>query len=95
MRPLGDSHRRMLPTYILAVLFACQIPARAANFWLSTSDDVGAGSLPPTDSSEIPVVDQGMNSSGSFFIWARPDQGKSLPLLNWSLNVVSSNPNAL
>jgi len=65
----------------------------AANFWLSTSNDVTTGSQPPASVAGIPQIARGFNGSGSFFIWAKPDPGETL--LNWSLNVVSSNPNVL
>lgn len=75
------------------ILFCPTQPVSAANFWLSTSNDVTLGSQPPIGFMDIPQIECGTDVIGSFYVWAKPDQGKTL--LNWSLNVVSSNPGVL
>jgi len=65
----------------------------AANIWLSPSSDVISGTAPPLDPTEILQIDRGFGASGSFFVWAQPDSGKTLA--NWSLNIVSDDPNVV
>lgn len=66
----------------------------ASNFWLSTTDDPNLGSAPPGSPGSVLSVNHSVGTTtGSLFIWARPDSGKTLA--NWSLNLVSTNANVL
>lgn len=89
--------RHRCDTVLLLLLCGCLMNsapfASAANFWLSASNDVATGSEPPTSQMDIPRIERGLNDTSSFYIWAKPDPGEVL--LNWSLNLVSSNANAL
>ncbi len=78
---------------LLAVAILCcwTISASATSIWLTPTNSLPAGSVPPQNASEIPQVNRGFGNTGSFFIWAEPDASKTL--LNWSLNIVSSDPN--
>jgi hypothetical protein len=69
----------------------------AANFWISKSNDLCIGQScahlnPPTSAVEsknhLPT-----DSQGTFYIWARPDDQKTLGV--WGLNVKSSNPSVV
>jgi hypothetical protein len=68
--------------------------AMAANFWLSTSGSIGTGSAPPASPATVGSVSHPVGTpSGSIYVWARPDSGKTLE--RWSLNLISTNSDIL
>lgn len=84
------------PSCLLCVAIALSnsAPAFAANFWLSTTSDPAVGSAPPATPGVVPQISHLVGTpTGSIFIWARPDPGKTLA--NWSLHLISTNPNVL
>ncbi len=88
------SDRRFVLGVIAGWMFCyCATTVGAANIWLTSSNNLPAGSTPPLNPPEIPQVSRGLGSAGSFYIWGTPDAGKTLS--NWSLNIVSSNPEVL
>jgi hypothetical protein len=75
----------MRVVWLLSILLALRANSiHATNIWISPS---GTSSAPPADPSELPVL----RPSGTAYVWAQVDPGREL--LNWSLNVHTSNPN--
>jgi len=65
--------------------------AAAIEIWLSASDKPSA---PPANSGAVPIFrDFQSQGTGSMFVWARPDSGKTLD--KWSLRLKSSNLSVL
>ncbi|MCA9232825.1 MAG: hypothetical protein KDA57_19405, partial [Planctomycetales bacterium] len=68
--------------------------AKATNFWLSATGNITSGSAPPVTPGSVEAISHDIGTqSGSIYVWARPDSGKTL--VNWSLRLLSSDPSIL
>lgn len=79
---------------IVCIVAAC-MPVRGGNtyFWLSKNGFPSPTGL-PTLSTDVPeFYNFNGQTTGSIYIWGRPDSGQRLK--NWSLNLVCSDPNVL
>lgn len=82
---------RLLLSFALLLLLVSS--ARATQFWLSPYGTV-LGSTPPADFASVPVIYNFVTQpTGSLYIWAKPDSGKTLQ--NWSLRLNSLNASVL
>ena len=76
------------------VLIGLSRPAMATNFWLSATGNVVTGSAPPVNAGAAETINHHSGTtSGTIFVWARPDSGETL--LNWSLRLLSSDSSIL
>lgn len=65
-----------------------------ASFWLSQHGSASLGSTMPTGVAATPHVTLSAGAAGgSLYLWAQPAAGKDL--VNWSLNVATSNPEVM
>jgi len=74
-----------------AIFASCSGQADAIDIWLSKS---GNPSAPPTHAAAVPNIHNFISQgTGSVFVWARPDDTKTLE--RWSLRITSSNSSIL
>jgi hypothetical protein len=83
---------------VLAVIFvfatAESSAVSIANFWISQHGAPSVGSKQPMTWGDVPQINRLSGSgTGSFYIWAKSAPNENL--VNWSLDVVSTNANAI
>lgn len=82
---------RLLLTVALCLQLAS--PTMATQFWLSPFGN-SLGSTPPANLAAVPQLYNFVSQpSGSLYVWAKPDSGKTLK--NWSLRLQSTNASVL
>lgn len=86
---------------ILAIAILLMLPVApvlGANFWLDPVGTIPPGSAPPATPEDVPMqMDVKPGDILWYFIWGRPDEGKTLagPQAGLSLNAVSSDESAI